>query len=200
MGAKGCSLNRLLVFLGAGLRFGTEGSQAARGLPDEAPTRLATPRLMRAKRPFFFFFGSSGFLTSSEPRSELPSLIVPRGVGSKRTPRGVRGGVRGGFLWGSGGGDVSVLDYLGRREQIARDYTQAELTDAERAMLDYAVKLTKTPGEMNVADVERLRTVGFDDAAIHAIAQVTAYFNYINRIADGLGVDLEESMKEAADA
>ena len=76
MGAKGCSLNRLLVFLGAGLRFGTEGSQA-RGLPDDEPTRFATPRRILAKRPFFFFFGSSGFLTSSEPRSELPSLIVP---------------------------------------------------------------------------------------------------------------------------
>ena len=75
MGANGCSLNRLLVFLGAGLRFGTEGSQA-RGL-DDPLTRFATPLLMRANRPFFFFFRTSGFLTSSEPRSELPSLIVP---------------------------------------------------------------------------------------------------------------------------
>ncbi len=58
------------------MRFGTEGSQA-RGLPDEAPTRFATPRRILAKRPFFFFFCASGFLTSSEPRSELPSLIVP---------------------------------------------------------------------------------------------------------------------------
>ena len=62
--------------MGTGLRFDAEGSQA-RGLLDEVPTRFATPRLILANKPFFFFFGSSGFLTSSEPRSDEPSLIVP---------------------------------------------------------------------------------------------------------------------------
>ena len=58
-------------------------------------------------------------------------------------------------------------------------------------MLDYAEKLTRTPAAMTKADVEALRTVGFDDAAILDICQVTAYFAFVNRIADGLGVELE---------
>ena len=58
-------------------------------------------------------------------------------------------------------------------------------------MLDYAVKLTRTPAAMEAADVERLRIAGFDDRAIHDICSVTAYFAFVNRIADGLGVELE---------
>ncbi len=48
---------------------------------------------------------------------------------------------------------------------------------------------------MERADVEALRRQGFTDRAVHDIVQVTAYFNYINRIADGLGVDLEPDME-----
>ncbi len=59
-------------------------------------------------------------------------------------------------------------------------------------MLDYAVKLTREPYGMGEADVEALRAHGFDDVAIHDIAQVAALFNYYTRLADGLGVDPEE--------
>jgi alkylhydroperoxidase family enzyme len=58
-------------------------------------------------------------------------------------------------------------------------------------MLDYAVKLTHTPGDLIEADVESLRTHGFDDRAIHDICAVAAYYAFVNRIADGLGVELE---------
>ena len=58
-------------------------------------------------------------------------------------------------------------------------------------MLDFAAKLTRTPGAVEAADLDVLRRHGFDDAAIHDIAQVTALFNYYNRLADGLGVDPE---------
>jgi uncharacterized peroxidase-related enzyme len=58
-------------------------------------------------------------------------------------------------------------------------------------MLDFAVKLTRTPNLMEREDVERLREHGFDDAAIHDIVQVAALFNYYDRLADGLGVDPE---------
>ncbi len=58
-------------------------------------------------------------------------------------------------------------------------------------MLAYAVKLTVTPAATTRADVAALRTVGFDDRDILDIAQVTAYYAYVNRIADGLGVTLE---------
>lgn len=71
------------------------------------------------------------------------------------------------------------------------------MSDPDRALCDYALKLTLTPGEMVEADVASLRSVGFDDRAIHDAAQTIAYFNYINRIADGLHVDLEAEMPPA---
>jgi uncharacterized peroxidase-related enzyme len=80
-------------------------------------------------------------------------------------------------------------------EQIARDYTKADLTEQDRALCDHAVKLTHDPGTVSHADIERLRAVDLDDRAIHDATQVIAYFNYINRIADGLGVDLEPEMQ-----
>jgi uncharacterized peroxidase-related enzyme len=58
-------------------------------------------------------------------------------------------------------------------------------------MLDYAVKLTRTPASIVEADVAVLRAAGLDDLAIHDVAQITALFNYYNRIADGLGIDPE---------
>jgi|TARA_Y100000310_G_scaffold120953_2_gene119711 uncharacterized peroxidase-related enzyme len=60
------------------------------------------------------------------------------------------------------------------------------------AMLDYAVKLTERPSDMIESDIEQLREVGFKDRAILDINQIVAYFAYVNRIADGLGVDLED--------
>ena len=61
-------------------------------------------------------------------------------------------------------------------------------------MLDYCVKLTLRPWEMQQEDVERLRTAGFDDGDILDIVQIASYFNYINRVADALGVDPEDFM------
>ncbi len=58
-------------------------------------------------------------------------------------------------------------------------------------MLDYALKLTVRPQAMEASDVEVLRGQGFDDRAIHDICSITAYFAFVNRIADGLGVELE---------
>ncbi len=84
-------------------------------------------------------------------------------------------------------------------EQIKQDYRQADLDPATRTVLDYAAKLTATPSAMTEADIDTLRSHGFDDRAILDIVQVAAYFNYINRIADGLGVDLEPEMKPRPD-
>ncbi len=66
-----------------------------------------------------------------------------------------------------------------------------EIGPAERAMLDYSIKLTRAPGEMSAADVEALRRAGFDDRGIHDVCAIVAYFAFVNRIADGLGVELE---------
>lgn len=58
-------------------------------------------------------------------------------------------------------------------------------------MLEYAEKLALTPAKITHADVDRLRAAGFSDRAISDIVQVVAYFSYINRVADGIGVDPE---------
>jgi len=76
--------------------------------------------------------------------------------------------------------------------QIETDYTQADLTSSDRQMLDYSAKLTRTPWDMVEADVQALRDQGFTDRAILDIAQIVAYYAYVNRIADGLGVSLEQ--------
>ncbi|MBI5669417.1 MAG: peroxidase [Chloroflexi bacterium] len=76
--------------------------------------------------------------------------------------------------------------------QLEQDYTQAPLSPPDRAMLDYVAKLTLAPAEVVRADVETLRAAGFSDRAILDIAQITAYYAYVNRLADGLGVTLED--------
>jgi uncharacterized peroxidase-related enzyme len=79
---------------------------------------------------------------------------------------------------------------------LIADYQQAEISEADRAMLDYAVKLTREPAAIARADVEALRRAGFSDAAILDICQVTAYYAFVNRLADGLGVELEAYWNE----
>ena len=79
-------------------------------------------------------------------------------------------------------------------EAVKSDWTRAALTEADRALMRFAVTLTRTPGAMTRADVAALRAAGFDDRGISDAVQVVSYFNYINRVADGLGVDLEEWM------
>ena len=63
-------------------------------------------------------------------------------------------------------------------------------------MLDYVVKLTKEPGSMVEADVQTLRDAGFNDVGILDIVQVAGYYAYVNRLADGLGVELESIWDE----
>ncbi len=74
------------------------------------------------------------------------------------------------------------------------DYREAGLPTEDRALCEFAVKLTLVPGAMVESDVVALRALGFSDAAITIATQVIAYFNYINRIADGLSVDPEDWM------
>lgn len=74
------------------------------------------------------------------------------------------------------------------------DWREAPLTEADRALCAYAEKLTHRPTEMAEADVVALRGHGFDDVAIHDAIQVISYFNYVNRVADAVHVDLEPEM------
>ncbi len=71
---------------------------------------------------------------------------------------------------------------------IKQDYTNAALSKRERVMLDYVAKLTRTPWLMQEEDIDLLRENGFDDTAILQVNLIASYFNYINRVADGLGV------------
>ncbi len=73
-------------------------------------------------------------------------------------------------------------------DAILRDYTTAGISDEERVLLDYTWKLSRTPGEMAAEDLDRLRAAGWSEAQIVATIHVTAFFAYMNRVAEALGV------------
>ncbi|MHC4408217.1 MAG: carboxymuconolactone decarboxylase family protein [Planctomycetota bacterium] len=70
----------------------------------------------------------------------------------------------------------------------------ATLSDREKALCTFAEKLTQKPASMTPADLDVLRAHELDDRDIHDATQVIGYFNYINRVADALGTDLEPDM------
>jgi uncharacterized peroxidase-related enzyme len=76
-------------------------------------------------------------------------------------------------------------------DAIVRDWRSAPLSDCDRALCAFAVRLTLEPAAVGPADLEELRGVGLDDRGIHDAAQVIGYFNYITRVASGLGVEPE---------
>ncbi len=84
-------------------------------------------------------------------------------------------------------------------QRIEDDFESAGLSDKRLAMLMYAVKLTKDPGSMVESDIEAMRRLGFSDTDILHIAEVTGYYAYANRIADGLGIPLEDWISEQND-
>jgi uncharacterized peroxidase-related enzyme len=73
-------------------------------------------------------------------------------------------------------------------EALQKDYTTAPISNQDRVMLDYVVKLTKDATQCSPADHTSLRAVGFDDRGILQITLIASWFNYINRVADALGV------------
>jgi uncharacterized peroxidase-related enzyme len=76
-------------------------------------------------------------------------------------------------------------------DAIARDWRSAPLSEIDALLCVFAEKLTLHPEDMTAADVESLRSGGLDDRAIHDAVQIIGYFNYINRVADALGVEPE---------
>ena len=73
-------------------------------------------------------------------------------------------------------------------EALKKDYRTAPITEQDRAMLDYVVKLTKDATKCSLEDHSQLRAAGFDDRGILQITLIASWFNYINRVADALGV------------
>ncbi|HEV2949865.1 MAG TPA: hypothetical protein VGX70_20980 [Gemmataceae bacterium] len=74
---------------------------------------------------------------------------------------------------------------------LRRDYHQADLSKQDRAMLDYVAQITRDATKISARDLDELRAAGFDDRAILQINLIASWFNYINRVADGLGVGRE---------
>jgi uncharacterized peroxidase-related enzyme len=74
---------------------------------------------------------------------------------------------------------------------LRADYKTAPITEAERAMCDYVVQLTKDAVKITPKHHEKLRAVGFDDTTILQITLIASWFNYINRVADSLGIGRE---------
>ncbi len=78
--------------------------------------------------------------------------------------------------------------------QIVDNWRAAPLSNAMRALTEYAEKVTRTPAQCAREDIETLRRAGWCDGSIHDAVQVVAYFNYINRVADALGVEIEPGL------
>ena len=89
----------------------------------------------------------------------------------------------------------SVVESDGQRAAVQADYRSANLTAREVALLDFAVKLTKSPSGVERHDLDALRLHGFSDEQLVDAVHCISYFNFINRMLDGLGVDPEPSMR-----
>ena len=76
-------------------------------------------------------------------------------------------------------------------EALRQDYKTAPISEQDRVMLDYVVKVTKDATKVSPDDHARLRAAGFDDQGILQITLITSWFNYINRVADALGIGRE---------
>ena len=79
--------------------------------------------------------------------------------------------------------------------QLSADWHQADLSPADRALCAFAEKLTQRPQDSTAADIDQLRQHGFDDRGIHDAVQIIGYFNYINRVAEALGVEPESFIR-----
>ena len=78
-------------------------------------------------------------------------------------------------------------------EALKKDYRTAPISEQDRIMCDYVVKLTKDATKVSPADHETLRAAGFDDRGILQITLIACWFNYINRVADALGVGRDKN-------
>jgi uncharacterized peroxidase-related enzyme len=76
-------------------------------------------------------------------------------------------------------------------QALRRDYRSAPISEQDKVMLDYIVKLTRDATQVSPHDHTKLRAVGFDDRGILQVTLIASWFNYINRVADALGVGRE---------
>jgi uncharacterized peroxidase-related enzyme len=136
-----------------------------------------SPRLLHAHLDFYDAVGARGAL--SKFRKELIATAVSADNGCRHCTE-----LHGAFL-----GKLTPDHALVRA--LMTEPAAAPLDGADRVLIAYALKLTRTPREIQKDDVEALRAAGFSEEEIFEAAFVTAYFNYTNRVAEGLGVDPE---------
>ena len=136
-----------------------------------------SPRLLHAHLDFYAAVGAPGAL--SKLRKELIATAVSADNGCRHCTQ-----LHGGFL-----GKLTTDEGLVRT--LMTEPAAAPLHGADRALIAYALKLTRTPREVRESDVAELRAAGLSEGEIFEAAFVTAYFNYTNRVAEGLGVEPE---------
>ena len=81
-------------------------------------------------------------------------------------------------------------------DEIAVNWKESGLTEQQKAICYFAEKLTLKPGKIDNSDVQKIKEFGYFDKEISEIVQITSYFNYINRVADGLGLEAEDFIDE----
>jgi len=136
-----------------------------------------SPRLLHAHLDFYAAVGATGAL--SKLRKEMIATAVSADNGCQHCTQ-----LHGEFLRKLGADDALV-------RALSTNPDAAPLEGADRVLISYALKLTRKPRQMDQADVETLRGAGFSEEEIFEAAFVTAYFNYTNRVAEGLGVEPE---------
>ena len=80
--------------------------------------------------------------------------------------------------------------------QFATDFQSADIDEATKAILEFAVKVTQSASTITPADLEHLRSYGLTDEALFAIVEVVGFFCYVNRIADAFGIELDAFLEE----
>lgn len=79
---------------------------------------------------------------------------------------------------------------------IATDFQNAEIDKTDKAILQFAVKVTEAAHTITPNDLDQLRDVGLTDEALFAIVEVVGFFSYVNRIADAFGVELDDFLEQ----
>lgn len=78
------------------------------------------------------------------------------------------------------------------KDRLVSDYKSADISDKDKIILSYAEKITLEAHTIDKAYIDELKRSGLTEHELHDIVQATSYFNYVNRLADGLGVELEQ--------
>lgn len=163
--------------------------EAVTGLPEQEALRIWRFHGGPAVEQLFAWFGAVYFDPDYGSLPQIERTLIATIVSS--TNRCVACLTAHGHTLGELMGDHA------RAKRIGINYRHAPLSARERAIADYAVKLTKTPAEVDHVDVDALRAVGLSDQEIYQVAEITAMFNFTNRIVSGVGLRVDDDFMAA---